>query len=182
LFNFQEPHLEIKILDKTRIHWILRQELQKIHRDIGLAINMEEFMRVLTALVLGVVLSVSALSTKAFAGDKDPLFVNLTTNDAWRAVMALTFSRHQLDTGHPVTIFLNDHGVFLASKKYSRKFAREQKMIRDFVAKGGVVLMCDMCMHKFVIEKSQIIPQVTVSQDNSASKALFQDHTKTLTW
>ncbi|MEC4682266.1 MAG: DsrE family protein [Nitrospirota bacterium] len=139
-------------------------------------------MKILTALVLSIVLSVSALSATAFAGDKDPLFVNLTTNDTDRAIMALTFSRHQLDMGYPVTIFLNDYGVFLASKKYSRRYSHEQKMIRDFVAGGGVVLMCDMCTHKFVLKESQIIPQVKLNHENAASKALFQDHTKTMSW
>ena len=57
------------------------------------------------------------LSTNAFAGSTDPLFVNLTTRDPYRAFMALTFSRHQTDKGSHVIIFLNDHGVFLASRK-----------------------------------------------------------------
>lgn len=96
--------------------------------------------------------------------------------------MALTFSRHQLDRGHHITIFLNDHGVFLGDKKYSRKYFREQKLIHDIVAKGGVVLACDMCIHKFVIEDSQLIPDVKVSHHDEAGKALFTDHTKTLTW
>ncbi len=111
-------------------------------------------MKYLSALVLSLTLSVMVLSTNAFAGNTDPLFVNLTTNDTWRSYMALTFSRHQLDKGHPVTIFLNDHGVFLASKKDSRRYFREQKLIHDIVAKGGVVLSCGMCMHKFVIKDS----------------------------
>jgi putative transposase len=80
------------------------------------------------------------LSTNGFSGNTDPLFVNLTTNDTRRSSMVLTFSRHQLDKGHPVTIFLKDHGVFLASKKDSRRYFREQKRIHDIVAKGGVVL------------------------------------------
>ncbi|MDA8028900.1 MAG: DsrE family protein [Nitrospiraceae bacterium] len=139
-------------------------------------------MKFLSALVLSLTLSVMVLSTNAFAGNTDPLFVNLTTNDTWRSYMALTFSRHQLDKGHPVTIFLNDHGVFLASKKDSRRYFREQKLIHDIVAKGGVVLSCGMCMHKFVIKDSQIIPDVKVSRHGEAGKALFADHTKTLTW
>ncbi|MCL5284357.1 MAG: DsrE family protein [Nitrospirae bacterium] len=139
-------------------------------------------MKILTALVLGIVLSVSAFSTAAFAGDKDPLFVNLTSSDANRAFVALTFGRHQLEKGHPVTVYLSDHGVFLASKKYSRKYAHEQKLIKDFVSHGGVVLLCDMCIHKFVIAKSQLIPEVKDSRHDEASKALFADHTKTLSW
>lgn len=139
-------------------------------------------MKILSALILSFVLSVGAFASSAFAGDKDPLFVNLTTNDAYRAFTALTFSRHQLAKGHPVTVFLSDHGVFLGSKKYSRKYAREQKMIKDFVKAGGVVLMCEMCEKKFVIKPSQIIPDVTVSHNDAASKALFLDHTKTLSW
>lgn len=138
-------------------------------------------MKILTALVLSIVMSVGAFSTTAFAGEKDPLFINLTTNDAYRAIMALTFGRHQLAKGHPVTIFLNDHGVFLGSNKYSRRYAREQKMIKDFVKAGGVVLMCGMCEKKFVMKRSQIMSEVKTSHGD-ASKALFADHTKTMSW
>lgn len=139
-------------------------------------------MKLLSALVLSLVLSFTAISTTAFAASNDPLFVNLTTNDPYRAFMALTFGRHQLGKGHHLTVFLNDHGVFLASKKYSRKYFKEQKMIHDIVSNGGVVLVCDMCIHKFVIKESQLIPDVKVGHHDEASTALFTDHTKTLSW
>lgn len=49
----------------------------------------------------------------AFAGDTDPLFVNLTTDDSHRANMAITFGKNQLERGHRLTIFLNDEGVLI---------------------------------------------------------------------
>jgi hypothetical protein len=53
-------------------------------------------------------LAIIFVASTALAGDKDPLFVNATSDEAHRAEMALTFAKNQLDLKHPVTIFIND--------------------------------------------------------------------------
>ena len=74
-------------------------------------------------------LLVGSITTPAFAGDTDPLFVNLTTDDSHRATMAITLGKSQLERGHPLTIFLNDKGVLIGSKTNSAKFAGHQKAL-----------------------------------------------------
>jgi hypothetical protein len=68
-----------------------------------------------------------ALSSSAFAGDTDPLFINMTSDDNHRANMAITFGTKQHARGHALTIFLNDKGVLVGSKAHAKKFADRQK-------------------------------------------------------
>lgn len=49
-------------------------------------------MQLMRLLLWVLLLSLGTTSGLAYAGDKDPRFVNLTSDDAHRAEMALTFS------------------------------------------------------------------------------------------
>ncbi len=63
-------------------------------------------MKFANILLLALALMAGGLTTPALAGDADPLFVNMTTDDAHRANMAITFGKAQMERGHPLTIFL----------------------------------------------------------------------------
>ncbi|MCC8998723.1 MAG: DsrE family protein, partial [Candidatus Contendobacter sp.] len=109
-------------------------------------------MKFFSHLVLALALMVSSVAT-VFAGDSDPLFVNLTTDEAHRADMGISFGKNQLDRGHPLTIFLNDKGVFIGSKENSEKFAHHQKMLGELMSKGATVLICPMCMKHYGVRE-----------------------------
>ncbi len=116
------------------------------------------------------------------AGDTDPLFVNLTTDDAHRANMGITFGKNQLDRGHPLTIFLNDKGVFVASKANAGKYGDQQKTLSDLMAKGVTVLVCPMCMKHYGVKEADLVPGMKVGSPELTGGALFKDNTKALTW
>ena len=59
----------------------------------------------------------------------DPLFINMTTDDPHRANMALSFGMKQLDLGHPLTVFLNDKGVFVGSTSAPSTFVQAAALI-----------------------------------------------------
>ncbi len=80
-----------------------------------------------------------ALSGSAYAGDADPLFINMTSDDNHRANMAITFGTKQHARGHALTIFLNDKGVLVGSKAHAKKFADRQKDLIDAMSKGATV-------------------------------------------
>lgn len=77
-----------------------------------------------------------AAATPAMADTDDPLFINLTTDQDHRADMALGFSKAMLERGHPVTIWLNDSGVLLASTEQSGRLADQQKALAELMARG----------------------------------------------
>jgi sulfur relay (sulfurtransferase) complex TusBCD TusD component (DsrE family) len=139
-------------------------------------------MQFLSRLLLALALVVGNPATPAFAGDTDPLFVNLTTDDAHRANMAITFGKSQLERGHPLTIFLNDKGVFVGSKAKAAKFGNHQKMLGEVMSKGAVVIACPMCMKHFNVKESDLLTGTKVGNPDLTGGALFKDNTKTLTW
>jgi len=139
-------------------------------------------MKPVLRLLLAVALIVGCLSTAAFAGNTDPLFVNLTTDDSHRANMAITFGKGQLELGHPLTIFLNDKGVLIGSKANSAKFTNHQKALGELVSKGATVLICPMCMKHYSVKEADLLSGIKVGNPELTGGALFKDNTKTLTW
>ena len=139
-------------------------------------------MKFLPHLLLAFALVIGNIAPPAFAGDTDPLFVNLTTDDTHRASMAISFGKNQLERGHPLTIFLNDKGVFLGSKSKAAKFKGQQKMLGEIQGKGAVVLVCPMCMKHYKVKESDLLPGLKVGNPELTGGALFSDNTRTLTW
>lgn len=130
---------------------------------------------VLIALLTFVTLNVSA-------GSNDPLFINLSTDDANRSAMALNFGKHHFTNGHPLTIFLNDKAVMLGVKAGADKFASQQKEISELIAKGGLVIMCPMCLKNAGFSESDLLPGVKMGGAHVTGEALFKDGTKTMSW
>ena len=139
-------------------------------------------MKFLSQLLPALALCVGAIAAPALAGDTDPLFVNLTSDDSHRADMAITFGGNQHERGHPLTIFLNDKGVLIGSKSNSSKFADHQKALSDLMSEGATVLICPMCMKHYGVKESDLLPGLKVGNPELTGGALFKDNTKTLTW
>jgi sulfur relay (sulfurtransferase) complex TusBCD TusD component (DsrE family) len=139
-------------------------------------------MKFVTSLFFALALIVGSIATSALAGDTDPLFVNLITGDSHGANMALTFGKAQFERGHPLTIFLNDKGVFIGSKAKAAKFAEHQKMLAELLKKGAVVISCPMCMKHYGVKEADLLPGIKVGNPELTGGALFKDNTKTLTW
>lgn len=139
-------------------------------------------MKFLAQCLLAICLVFVGAAQPALAGDTDPLFVNLTTDDAHRASMGISFGKNQMERGHPLTIFLNDKGVQLGSKANATRFAEHQKLLADVLAKGGTVLICPMCMKHYGVKESDLLPGVKVGNPEATGAAVFKDNTKSLTW
>lgn len=132
--------------------------------------------------LLGALVGLAALAAPAMAGDSDPLFVNLTTDDPHRALMGVGFAQKQQERGHPVTIFFNDRGVHVASAKHAETFAEHHKIIAAILEKGGDILVCPMCMKHFGIAEGDLVAGAVVGSPERTGAALFRDNGKTLTW
>ncbi len=127
-------------------------------------------------------LSLLLVASTALAGAKDPLFINLTSDDPHRALMAISFGQAQMERGHPLTVYLNDHAVLVASKKNGAQFAEQQKLLSGIAAKGGTVLVCPMCSKKFGVAEADFISGAKLTNPDITGPALFKDNTKTLSW
>jgi sulfur relay (sulfurtransferase) complex TusBCD TusD component (DsrE family) len=139
-------------------------------------------MKLLTSFLIALALLAGAISPPAVAGESDPLFVNLTTDEPHRANMGIAFGKNQAERGHSLTIFLNDRGVLIGSKANAAKFAAHQKTLSELMSKGAVVLICPMCMKQYGVKDSDLLPGLKIGNPELLDAALFKGSTKTLTW
>ncbi len=139
-------------------------------------------MKLLVQLIVALAIALAGPMYTALAGDTDPLFVNLTTDDLHRANMGITFAKNQLERGHPLTIFLNDKGVLVGSKTNTAKFAEHQKLLSDLMGKGATVLICPMCMKHYGVKEADLLPGLKIGSPEVTGAAVFKDNTKSLTW
>lgn len=117
-----------------------------------------------------------------YAKNQDPLFVNLTTDDSHRAKMGITLGKNQQGLGHPLTIFLNDKAVSIASKNSASRFFDHQKMLNEIIEEGGDVFVCPVCMDHYGIKQSDLMNGFKIGNPNLIGEMLFRNNTKTLTW
>jgi sulfur relay (sulfurtransferase) complex TusBCD TusD component (DsrE family) len=141
----------------------------------------------LSALALNLILICGALTgiaavQPAAAGDKDPLFINLVTDDAHSATMALTFAKEMQERGHPVTVFFNNRGVLLVSTPHSATYPEQQKDVTALGNKGATLIACHHCMDYYGVKESTLLAGIAVGTPELVSKQLFQEGTRTLTW
>jgi sulfur relay (sulfurtransferase) complex TusBCD TusD component (DsrE family) len=153
-----------------------------VHFFNSIPLERKRIMKCANAFLLVVALMAGGLTTTALAGDTDPLFVNMTTDDAHRANMAITFGQAQMERGHPLTIFLNDKGVHVGAKSNAAKYGEHQKMLEEVLSKGGVVIACPMCMKHYGVKESDLLPGVQVGKPELTGAALFKDGTQTMSW
>ncbi len=139
-------------------------------------------MKYLQTLFLVLALFTGSAVVPAWAGDTDPLFINLTTGEPHSASMAMTFGLHQHENGHPLTIFLNDKSVLIGASSQAGKFAAQQKMLAELMNKGAVVLVCPMCMKHYGVAEADLLPGLQVSNRKLSGDALFRDNTRSISW
>ena len=96
--------------------------------------------------------------------------------------MAMVFSKAMMERGHPLTVWLNDKGVLLASRENVGKFADQQKMLTELMTKGATVIACPVCMKHYGVKEGDLIEGVKVGNPDMTSALLFKDGTQTLTW
>lgn len=127
-------------------------------------------------------LVIGSMALPALAGEKDPLFINLSTDNAQRVDHALHFGNVQFSKGHPLTVFLNGKGVLIATKKHATTYAGQQKLLSEMMDKGATVIVCQYCMKQFGIKEPDLLPGFKVGNPELTGDSLFKDDTKTISW
>jgi len=139
-------------------------------------------MKTITVIFAALVLVLGSFAVPSVAAARDPLFINLTSDDPHRANMAITFGANQSGRGHPLTVFLNDKGVLVGSKANTSRYTEQQKKLADLMAKGATVLVCPMCMKHYGVAEADLLPGLKIGSPEATGAALFRDGTRTLTW
>jgi sulfur relay (sulfurtransferase) complex TusBCD TusD component (DsrE family) len=111
-----------------------------------------------------------------------PLFINLISDEPHRAHMALHFGQKQLERGHPLTVFLNDRGVFIGAKQGAERFAKHHAIIAELLSAGAKVIVCPMCMKHYGVAEGDLLEGTETGNPELTGGALFAPGTQTLTW
>jgi len=108
----------------------------------------------------------SATLAKAPSTCDDPengLFISLSSDDTWRASMALGYATKNLEFG-PVTIFMNVTGTRIAVKEkklphdfYALNRKTTLESLRAFLKAGGRGLVCPNCIVRAGFNKKSLI-------------------------
>jgi predicted peroxiredoxin len=142
---------------------------------------MSALLRWPAACLLSIVLW-SGMPLSGHAAQPSPLFVNMTTGDAPRARMGLIFALHQLERGHPLTVFLNDQGVLLASRQEAGRYGEHQKLLGEMLSKGATLMICTMCIRHYGLAEANLIEGARLSGPDIMEATLFRPDTRTLSW
>jgi len=137
------------------------------------------------SIILFLFISININSTALAAEPQMKLFVSLTTDDLDRAAMAVGISSKVLSTRKiPVTIFLSAQGVRWAdinipqNRYVSGKTVPE--MLKQFMASGGQVIICKMCMKNVGgLKKVEVLNGIKFT---GTLDALFADNTTVLSY
>lgn len=112
---------------------------------------------------LTILLALMAFATTsvAVAADKT-FFYNISTDESWKAGMALGQGNKALEEGYDVVFFLNVRGVYLASTKrqqdtFGPTGHTPREMLQAAQEEGARVVICPMCLKKAGMTMDEVI-------------------------
>lgn len=139
-------------------------------------------MRPIRLVLIALALLAAVAARPAAADEPASLFVNLTTDEPHRVAMALSFAKAQLGLGHPVTVWLNDRGVFVGDPKSAGKLSEAHGMLKQLMSAGAQIIACPMCMKHYGIGDTSLLEGIKTGNPEMTGAALFKAGARTLTW
>jgi sulfur relay (sulfurtransferase) complex TusBCD TusD component (DsrE family) len=139
----------------------------------------KSYIVALVFLVTGFALT-SALTAYTERGAS--LFTSLSTDDGHRAALAIKFGKAMLERGHPLTVFLNDKSVMIASKTKSAGYAEQQSELAALIGKGVTVIACEHCLHDYGLTHADLLDGIKTGMLDVKGGGLLKAHTHTMAW
>lgn len=121
------------------------------------------------------------------AQENTDILINMTSDvekDPHSSLMGLHMAIMAQEQGMNVTLFMNVHGVKLATKKLSKtKFAKENMddLLEEIIENGGTILVCPHCMKIEDIKEKNLIDGAIISSPDKMA-ALMKSDLKTFTY
>ena len=135
------------------------------------------YTRTLKVLVmLSLCLTISFLSASyAYAKViRNPLVYHLSSDEPWRATVAISDATTQLKLGHNVTLLLSIEGVQIGVKHPHHYLGLDMltRNVTNFIADGGTVIICEVCLKIAGYSNSDIIDRAVVGRPEIISRVL----------
>jgi predicted peroxiredoxin len=126
----------------------------------------------------------SPLSHYAFAKEQtgNPLVYHLSSDEPWRATVAISDATMMLKAGHNVTLLLSIQGVQIGVKHPHSYLGLDMltRNVTNFMADGGKVIICEVCLKIAGYSNSDIIENAIIGKpqilSNLLSKATVIDY------
>jgi predicted peroxiredoxin len=126
----------------------------------------------------------SPLSLYAFAKEQigNPLVYHLSSDEPWRATVAISDATTMLKAGHNVTLLLSIQGVQIGVKHPHSYLGLDMltRNVTNFMADGGKVIICEVCLKIAGYNNSDIIDNAIIGKpqilSNLLSKATVIDY------
>jgi predicted peroxiredoxin len=102
---------------------------------------------------------VEAQETDMTTSNKTKLVYHLSSDEPWRATIALLDSQTMLKMGYNVTLMLSIEGVQLGVKDPHHYLGLESltRNVTDFIYNGGTVIICEVCLKIAGYNNSDVI-------------------------
>lgn len=110
-------------------------------------------------------LATISLSLSVFAA-KEPIYINLATNESDRVAMALNAGHQYAEHGFPIIIYLNDKAVILGVEVVSEPVSKGQIAIKQAIAKGATVFICPTCLENYGFTPSNLVQGVVLGAEH----------------
>ena len=157
----------------------------------GRAIHLKVLMMLyLYAIVIGIT-NISSSSTAsssfpdyAYAEEQigNPLVYHLSSDEPWRATVAISDATTMLKAGHNVTLLLSIEGVQIGVKHPHSYLGLDMltRNVTNFIADGGRVIICEVCLRIAGYNNTDIIDKAIIGKpeilSNLLSKATVIDY------
>ena len=112
----------------------------------------------------------------------NPLVYHLSSDEPWRATVAISDATTMLKAGHNVTLLLSIEGVQIGVK-HPHSYLRLDMLttnVTNFIADGGKVIICEVCLKIAGYNNTEIIDRAIIGKpeilSNLLSKATVIDY------
>jgi predicted peroxiredoxin len=109
----------------------------------------------------------------------NPIVYHLTSNDPWRASIAISDATNLNNLGYNVTLLLSIEGVQVGGVKNPHHFLNLDNVVANvsnFIKDGGKVVVCGVCLRVAGFEPNEIIDGAIIGTDEITPK-LFTNAT-----
>ena len=129
----------------------------------------------LLTIVVGIVTLTSVSSSYAYGKEiGNPLVYHLSSDEPWRATVAISDATTMLKQGHNVTLLLSIEGVQIGVKHPHHYLGLDALTgnVSNFIVDGGKVIICQVCLRIAGYNNTNIIDGAIIGKPEILSKLL----------
>ena len=104
----------------------------------------------------------------------NPLVYHLSSDEPWRATVAISDATTMLKAGHNVTLLLSIEGVQIGVKHPHSYLGLDMltRNVTNFIADGGRVIICEVCLRIAGYNNTDIIDKAIIGKPDILSSLL----------